>query len=76
MTISGISLAGERIIRDGWPLKSGDVFDKKIFDQLLTNLELHHQVVFKDLPLHYETVGHWLQTDSEKGTVDVLLDFK
>jgi outer membrane protein assembly factor BamA len=76
MTISGISLAGERMIRDGWPLKPGDVFDKKIFDQLLTNLELHHQVVFKDLPLHYETVGHWLQTDPEKGTVDVLLDFK
>jgi outer membrane protein assembly factor BamA len=76
MTISGISLAGERLIHDAWPLKAGDVFDKKIFDQLLTNLELHHEVVFKDLPLHYETVGHWLQTDADKGTVDVLLDFK
>jgi outer membrane protein assembly factor BamA len=76
MTISGISLAGERMIRDAWPIKPGEVFDKKVFDQMLTNLELHHQVVFKDLPLHYETVGHWLQTDPEKGTADVLLDFK
>jgi len=32
--------------------------------------------VFKDLPIHYDTVGHWLQTDPAKGTVDVLLDFK
>jgi outer membrane protein insertion porin family len=76
MTVSGISLAAERMIRDSWPIKPGEVFDKKVFDQLLTNLELHHQVVFKDLPLHYETVGHWLQTDPEKGTVDILLDFK
>lgn len=76
MTISGISLAAERMIRDAWPIKPGEIFDKKVFDQLLTNLELHHQVVFKDLPLHYETVGHWLQTDPDKGTVDILLDFK
>jgi outer membrane protein assembly factor BamA len=76
MTISGLSLAAERIVRDAWPIKPGEVFDKKLFDQLLTSLELHHQAVFKDLPLHYETVGHWLQTDPDKGTVDILLDFK
>jgi hypothetical protein len=28
------------------------------------------------LPVHYENVGHWLQTDAGKNTVDVLLDFK
>jgi hypothetical protein len=28
------------------------------------------------LPVHYDSVGHWLQTDAGKGTVDVLLDFK
>lgn len=76
MTVSGLSLAAERILREEWPIKPGEVFDKKLFDQLLTNLELHHQAVFKDLPLHYETVGHWLQTDPDKGTVDILLDFK
>jgi len=26
--------------------------------------------------VHYETVGHFLQTDTGKGTVEVLLDFK
>lgn len=76
MTITGMSLAGERLIREAWPLKSGDIFDKKIFDQLLTRLEIHRDTVFKELPIHYDTVGHWLQTDSAGGTVDVLLDFK
>jgi outer membrane protein assembly factor BamA len=76
MTITGTSLAAERIIREAWPQKTGDVFDKAIFEQLLTRLQLHRETVFKDLPIHYDTVGHWLQTDPAKGTVDVLLDFK
>ncbi len=76
MTITGMSVAGERMVREAWPQKSGDVFDKKIFDQLLTQLETHHEKVFKELPVHYDTVGHWLQTDPSKATVDVLLDFK
>jgi len=76
MTITGMSLAGERLIRDSWPLKAGDVFDKKLFEQLLTRLETHRETVFKDLPVHYDAVGHWLQTDATKATVDVLLDFK
>jgi outer membrane protein assembly factor BamA len=76
MTITGMSVAGERFVREAWPQKPGDVFDKKIFDQFLTQLELRKGTVFKDLPVHYDTVGHWLQRDPGKSTVDVLLDFK
>jgi outer membrane protein assembly factor BamA len=76
MIITGMSLAGERMIQEAWPVKQGDVFDKKAFTQFLNRLEIHRQTIFKDLPLHYDTVGHWLQTDSAKSTVDVLLDFK
>ena len=76
MTITGMSLAGERLIRDAWTIKPGDVLDKVAFEQLLTTLESHRDNIFKGLPVHYDTVGHWLQTDAEKGTVDVLLDFK
>ncbi len=64
------------MIRDAWPIKPGDVMDKIVFEEFLMRLESHHEVIFKDLPVHYETVGHWLQTDAEKGTVDALLDFK
>lgn len=76
MTITGTSLAAERMVREAWPQKPGDVFDKAVFEQLLTRLETHRETVFKDLPIHYDTVGHWLQTDASKATVDVLLDFK
>src|SRR6202158_1453597 len=76
LLISGMSLAGERLIQQAWTMKPGDVFDKKVFEQFLTNLESHRQLIFKELPVHYTEVGHWLETDPAKGTVDVLLDFK
>jgi outer membrane protein insertion porin family len=75
MIITGMSLAGERMIRDAWPEKPGDVMDKTAFEQFLLRLEHHREVIFKDLPVHYESVGHYLQTNAD-GTVDVLLDFK
>ncbi len=76
MIITGMSLAGERMIREAWPTKPGEVFDKKVFEQFLNRLEIHRDTIFKDLPLHYDTVGHWLQSDPAKAAVDVLLDFK
>jgi outer membrane protein assembly factor BamA len=76
MTITGMSLAGEHLIRDAWTFKPGDILDKVVFEQFLTTLESHRDHIFKGLAVHYDTVGHWLQTDPDKGTVDVLLDFK
>jgi outer membrane protein assembly factor BamA len=76
MTITGMSSTGERMIRDAWPLKPGDVMDKTLFEKLLLQLESHREAIFRDVPVHYDTVGHWLQTDPEKDTVDALLDFK
>lgn len=76
MTISGMSLTGERMIQEAWSMKPGDVFDKKVFEDFLIRLESHRETIFKELPVHYDTVGHFLQTDAEKRTVEVLLDFK
>ena len=76
MTISGMSLTGERLIRDAWTLREGDLFDKKVFEDFLFRLESKRETIFKDVPVHYDTVGHFLQTDPAKGTVAVLLDFK
>ena len=76
MTVTGMSLTGERMIRDAWSIRPGDVLDKVYFERFLTQLESHREAIFRDLPVHYDTVGHWLQTDPAKGTVDVLLDFK
>ena len=76
MVITGMSAAGERVMRDAWPLKPGEVMDKTAFEQYLLRLEAHRESIFHELPVHYDSVGHWLQTDTDKGTVDVLLDFK
>ena len=76
MVLTGLSPAGERKLHAVWPIAAGDLFDKTKYEEILTKLQLHEEQIFGELPLHYETVGHWLQTDASKGTVDVLLDFK
>jgi outer membrane protein assembly factor BamA len=76
MVITGISPAGERKLLSTWPIASGDVFDKEKYEQVLAKLQTHPGQIFGDLPIHYETVGHWLQTDAASKSVDVLLDFK
>ena len=76
LVLTGLSPGAERRLREAFPVAPGAVFDKAKFEDLLTKLEGHKERVFGELPLHYETVGHWLQTDASSGTVDVLLDFK
>jgi outer membrane protein assembly factor BamA len=76
MVITGLSPAAERRILQVWTVTSGELFDKTKYEELLTNLQTHPAKVFGELPLHYESVGHWLQTEATRGTVDILLDFK
>jgi outer membrane protein insertion porin family len=76
MMLTGLSVAGERKLQAAWPIAPGEIFDKIKYEELLTKLQLHQAQVFGELPLHYDTVGHWLQTDPATGKVDVLLDFK
>jgi outer membrane protein insertion porin family len=76
MVLTGISPAAERRLLDAWPFAAGEIFDKAKFEELLAKLQTHQEQVFGVLPVHYENVGHWLQTDEGKHTVDVLLDFK
>jgi outer membrane protein assembly factor BamA len=76
MVLTGISPAAERKLLAAWPIAAGEVFDKAKFEELLGKLQTRQEQVFGELPVHYESVGHWLQTDAAKSTVDVLLDFK
>lgn len=76
MTITGLSVNAERRLRDAWPIPPGELFNKAQFEDFLTKLQAHSVDIFKDLPVHYDEVGHWLQPNDAKQTVDVLLDFK
>jgi outer membrane protein insertion porin family len=76
LVITGLSLTAEKRLREAWPIAPGGILDKAKYEELLIKLQSHHEEIFGDLPLHYDEVGHWLQNDDEKGTVDVLLDFK
>jgi len=74
--LTGISPTGEQRIYASFPVKEGEVFDKARYEQYLLALQNHSKDIFGELPIHYDTVGHWLRTDDAKSTVDVLLDFK
>jgi Surface antigen variable number repeat len=74
--LTGISPTGEGKITSTFPIASGEIFDKIKYEDYLIQLNNHSKEIFGDLPIHYDTVGHWLRTDPAKGTVDVLLDFK
>src|SRR3984893_10019374 len=76
MVITGLSVNAERRLRDAWPIPQGQLFDKAKYEVFLTKLQAHSKEIFIDLPIHYDEVGHWLQPNEAKGTVDVLLDFK
>jgi len=76
LVLTGLSLAAETRLKQAWPIPENAVFDKQAFEKFLTKLQTHPPDIFGDLPLHYESVGHWLRTDADKHQVDVLLDFK
>ena len=74
--ITGISANAESRVRTKFPIAAGDVFDKIKYEDFLVELQSHSKDIFGHLPVHYDSVGHWLRADAERGIVDVLLDFK
>lgn len=76
LVLTGLSMEGEKRLTQAWPIQQGVLFDKSVFEEFISKLDTHPTKVFGDLPLHYEGVGHYLQTDPQQKTVDVLLDFK
>jgi outer membrane protein assembly factor BamA len=74
--LTGISPTGEHRIYSTFPIANGEIFDKTKYEDFLIQLDNHSKEIFGDLPIHYDTVGHWLRTDPAKASVDVLLDFK
>jgi outer membrane protein assembly factor BamA len=76
LTITGLSPTAEKRLRDAWTIPQGELFDKTIFEEFLTRLETRPTDIFHNLPVHYESIGHWIQPDEANLTVTILLDFK
>jgi outer membrane protein assembly factor BamA len=73
LVITGLSLEGERRIRNAWNIARGAVFDRSMYDQFVSS---GIPQAFVGLPVHYEKIGHFLETNPKTGTVEVLLDFQ
>jgi outer membrane protein assembly factor BamA len=73
LVLTGLSAEGERRIRAAWRIPPGAVFNEGMLDDFLSR---DIDVAFVGLPVHYEKIGHFLETNPSAGTVDVLLDFQ
>jgi outer membrane protein insertion porin family len=77
LTITGLSVAAEKHLREAWPFpQGGELFDKAVFEDFVTKLQSEPKDIFGNLPVHYDKVGHWLNRDEGQNKVDVLLDFQ
>jgi len=77
LTITGLSVAAEKHLREAWPFpQGGELFDKAVFEEFVTKLESEPKDIVGNLPVHYDKVGHWLNRDEGQNKVDVLLDFQ
>jgi outer membrane protein insertion porin family len=74
LVITGLSLTAERMLIAAWRLPAGEVFDKTYFDEFLEN-QVKNKRLFGEYVVHFDRVGELLQTNPNKKTVDVLLDF-
>jgi outer membrane protein insertion porin family len=73
LVITGLSVEGERRIRDAWKIADGALFDQVAYDQFL---DTGIKEAFTGLPVHYDKVGRFVEEDAKSGTVNVMLDFQ
>jgi hypothetical protein len=76
MVITGLSVEAEKRLRRYWQIPPGQIFNNGYFEGTAKELAKPSVSIFGELPVHYETFGHWLRPNPEQHTVDVLLDFK
>jgi outer membrane protein assembly factor BamA len=76
MVITGLSVDAEKRLRQAWQIAPGQIFDDGYYEQHVKILSKPNRDIFGDLPVHYNEFGHLLRPDTNRHTVDVLLDFK
>jgi outer membrane protein insertion porin family len=76
MVITGLSLDAEKRLRQAWQIAPGQIFDDGYYELHMKILSKPSRDIFGELPVHYNEFGHLLRPDTNRHTVDVLLDFK
>jgi outer membrane protein assembly factor BamA len=76
MVITGLSLDAEKRLRQAWQIAPGAIFDDRYYEMRVKMMSKPSRDVFGDLPVHYNEFGHLLRPNTDRHTVDVLLDFK
>jgi Surface antigen variable number repeat len=73
LVLTGLSMEGERRIREAWKIPPGAVFDKSAYEEFVSS---GIPRAFIGLPVHYDKIGRFLQQDAKTMKVDVLIDFQ
>jgi outer membrane protein assembly factor BamA len=73
LVLTGLSVEGEKRIRDAWKIPEGAVFNRAAYEDFIRK---GIKDAFSGVPFHYEKIGRFLQEDSKNATVDVLIDFQ
>lgn len=76
LVITGLSVEGEKRLRQAWQISPGQIFDNGYYESRMKLLSKPSRDIFGELPVHYNDFGHLLRPDTSRHTVDVLLDFK
>jgi outer membrane protein assembly factor BamA len=73
LVLTGLSLEGERRIRNSWNIARNSIFDEQMYEQFIDS---GIPQAFVGLPVHYNKIGHFLEKDPKTESVEVLLDFQ
>ena len=73
LVVTGLSLAAERQLLANWKIARGDIFDNSYFEAFVQD---GARKLFEKTPVHFEHLGHLLETNPQVKTVDVKLDFQ
>jgi outer membrane protein assembly factor BamA len=73
LILTGLSVDGEKRIREAWKIPAASVFDKTAYENFV---DLGIKKAFAGLPYRYEKIGRFLQENAQESKVDVMIDFQ
>jgi outer membrane protein assembly factor BamA len=76
LIITGLSLDGEKRLRQAWTLTKGEVFDQAYFDNFVTRIAKPTDAIYGNVPVHYDKVGQLARRNEQTHVIDVLFDFQ